>query len=180
MRPHILMRQRGLTLVEVLVALGVFGLLVAVIIDLIAFVQGPASISTPVEVQRISLPDGGAVIFFDTTVTYGTARTATTTRELEIAEDSGIYQPQIGAVLFTVNIGSTTAATRFTLVCRPRNFFTDLQGNRGSTDLENEFEVFVEYDFITPFFPNVQSDSATVSCGGPGGAPTPGSGGENG
>ena len=159
------MRQRGLTGVELLVVFVVaVGVIVILINDLIAFFQRPASLSTPVEARRIALPDEGALIFFNTTVTYAKTRAATLTLNLEIAEDSTIYQAQIGEVSFTLNTGSTQAATQFTLVCRPRNFFSDLQGNRGSTDFENEFEVFVEYDFILPIFPNVQNDSASVSC----------------
>ncbi|MCI0561791.1 MAG: hypothetical protein MN733_25165 [Nitrososphaera sp.] len=166
MHQHILVRENGQ--IQIGANLGTLGLaivlliLVLFVVDLFSCAGAPSSISTPVEVRRIPLPDGGAVIFFNTTATYTTPLSVTVTRELEIAEDSDIYQAQIGAVNVTIQSGSAQGTTQFSLVCRPGRFFSDLSGNKGSTDFENEFEVFAEFDFI--FLPNVQSDNATVSC----------------
>lgn len=81
MHRHVRQRESGQTPLMVLVGLGILALIVVIILDVIALFRAPSSISTPTQVSRTALPDGGAVIIYSTTVNYDTARTATVTEE---------------------------------------------------------------------------------------------------
>jgi prepilin-type N-terminal cleavage/methylation domain-containing protein len=182
--------EQGVTLIELLIALVVLAIALALIINtIIAVNRSPSSINL-VEVGRVGAAGGPVTITYRVNFNYDSARTTDVSEDVDIEEvDVGPFQNDLlDEVTVSTTAGqSTGAGTSLTLECGPSFFGTTyLIGRRGSSRLEGTHLILAEYERILA--PNVRSNEVLVDCragtgggtAGAGGGGTPGAGTETG